>query len=46
MNKIIQTASYKRTALLTTILATFYALINFSSIGVAGLLSITGGEYP
>jgi hypothetical protein len=43
LHKIIQQSSWQKTALLTAILAAFYALINFSSIGVAGLLRITGG---
>ena len=43
LNKIIQRASLKKAIFFTMLFAVFFVLINFSSIGVAGLLSITGG---
>ena len=47
MNKnkkpIIQRATWKKAAIFSALFGVFYALINFSSVGVAGLLKITGG---
>ena len=40
---IIQKASWKKAALFTMLFVAFYCLINFSGMGVAGLLKITGG---
>lgn len=43
LNTIIQKASLKKAVLFTVLFAIFYALINYSALGVAGLLKITGG---
>ena len=43
-NQIIQKATWKKAALFTVIFAVFYILINYSGVGVAGLLKITGGR--
>ena len=40
---IIQKSSWKKAVLFTVLFTTFYILINYSSIGVAGLLKITDG---
>ena len=42
-NTIIQKASLKKAILFTILFVAFYVIINFSGIGVAGLLEITGG---
>jgi hypothetical protein len=43
ISKTIQEASWRKAVLLTAVFATFFAMINYSAIGVAGLLRITGG---
>ena len=43
LNKIIQRASLKKAIFFTILFAIFFVLINFSPIGVASLLNITGG---
>ena len=43
LNTVIQKASWKKAVSFTALFAAFYVLINFSQIGVAGLLKITGG---
>jgi len=43
MIKIIKKAMWKKAILFTILFMAFYVLINFSGIGVAGLLKITGG---
>lgn len=43
MNTIIAKGSWKKTALFTAVFILLYILINFSAIGVAGLLQITDG---
>jgi len=40
---IIQKSSWKKAVLFSAIFVIFYVVINFSDIGVAGLLKITGG---
>ena len=43
LDRVIQKASWKKSVLATILFAVFLIVINFSPIGVAGLLSITGG---
>ena len=43
LNKVIQKISLKWTIVFTILFIVFFILINFSGIGVAGLLKITGG---
>jgi len=43
LNTIIQKATWKKAVVFTLLFAFFYALINYSGVGVAGLLRITGG---
>lgn len=43
MNTIISKASWKKSVLFTVLFAILFILINFTAIGVAGLLQITGG---
>lgn len=43
LDSIIQKASWKKAVLFTALFAIVYILINFSGIGVSGLLKITGG---
>jgi hypothetical protein len=43
LDKTIQKASWKKAILFGVLFAVLYALVNFSDIGVAGLLKITGG---
>lgn len=42
-NPIVQKATWKKAALFTMLFAVFYIVINYSGIGAAGLLNITGG---
>ena len=43
LNSIIQKVTWKHTAFVTVLFAFLYILINFSGVGVAALLEITGG---
>ena len=43
LDRIVYAASWKKTVLFTALFAILYIVINFSPIGVAGLLNITGG---
>jgi len=43
LNTIIQKATWKKATVFTLLFAALYVLINFSGIGVAGLLRITDG---
>jgi len=43
INYAINNANWKKGLVFSLIFASFYFLINFSSIGIAGLLQITGG---
>ena len=43
LNTIIQKASWKKAIIFTLLFVVFLAVINYSAIGVAGLLRITGG---
>jgi len=43
LNLIIQKATWKKAVIFTALFAALFALINYSSVGVAGLLRITGG---
>ncbi|MCL1820335.1 MAG: hypothetical protein FWG36_06745 [Oscillospiraceae bacterium] len=43
LNTIIQKMTWKKAIIFTLIFAAFFVLINFSAIGVAGLLEITNG---
>ena len=43
LDKTIQKASWKKAILFGALFAVLYTVVNFSDIGVAGLLKITGG---
>ena len=43
LNAIIQKSSWKKATVFTILFAALYILINFSGVGVAGLMKITGG---
>ena len=43
LNTVVQKASWKKAVLFAVLFAALYALVNFSRVGVSGLLEITGG---
>ena len=43
LNTIVQKASWKKAVLFAALFVAFYVLVNFSRVGVSGLLEMTGG---